>query len=258
MAHSIQPETKSRLRRAALLLPLAGSALGAGLLGSGSPTQRRLGLATLGISVGAALGRWQLSRLFTWQPKYQLEFESGRLQIRLYEHQIHAETTVDAAPWSEALNEGFLRLFAYISGDNVEETSIAMTAPVLSTVTLSRNPRGVARSWKPPRVSDVEELTGRTAREVAFVLPSDKTLDELPIPRDARVHLHGVPPRRMAVLGFSGGYGGDLPAQKRNELLFLLKCAGLRAASEVWFAAYDGPSTLPFLRKNEVMVEIAE
>ena len=62
----------------------------------------------------------------------------------------------------------------------------------------------------------------------------------------------------MAVLAFRGGYGGDLPAQKRNELLFLLKCAGLRAASEVWFAAYDGPSTLPLLRRNEVMVELAD
>ena len=51
---------------------------------------------------------------------------------------------------------------------------------------------------------------------------------------------------------------GLITAQKRNELLFLLKCAGLRAASEVWFAAYDGPSTLPLLRRNEVMVELAD
>jgi len=222
------------------------------------PCLGRLGLATLGVSLGAVLTRWQLGRLFTWQPRYRLEFEYGRLQIRLYEHQIQAETTVEPAPWPKALNEGFLRLAAYVFGDNGAELAIPMTAPVLSTVTLGHEPRGAADSWRPPRVSDVQELTGNTARNVAFVLPDDRTLDELPTPNDARIHLHGVPPRRMAVLGFRGNYSGDLPAQKRNELLFLLKCAGLRAASEVWFAAYDGPSTLPLLRRNEVMVELAD
>jgi len=222
-----------------------------------TPCLKSLGLAALGVSVGAGLARWQLGRLFTWQPRYRLEFEHGRLQIRLYEHQIQAETTVDPAPWSHALNEGFLRLAGYLFGNNGARQSIAMTTPVLSTITLGREPRGAASSWRPPRVSDVHELTGNTARNIAFVLPEDRTLDELPTPNDPRIHLHGVPPRRMAVLAFRGGYGGDLPAQKRNELLFLLKCAGLRAASEVWFAAYDGPSTLPFLRRNEVMVELA-
>jgi hypothetical protein len=257
-APSLAPATAVQLKRAAILLPVLGTALGTSLARSRSPQARRWGLATLGVSLGSALARWQLGRLFTWQPKYKLEFEYGRLQIRTYEHQIQAETTVEGARWSEALNEGFLRLAAFISGDNHEQRSIAMTAPVMSTITLGRTLRGVSDSWKPPRVSDVQDLTGRTARNVAFVLPGNTTLDELPTPNDARVHLHGVPPRRMAVLGFHGSYSGELPAQKRNELLFLLKCAGLRAASEVWFAAYDGPSTLPLLRKNEVMVEIAD
>jgi len=222
------------------------------------PCLESVGLAVLGASVGAALARWQLGRLFTWQPSYQLEFEHGRLQIRLYDHQILAETTVDPAPWSDALSQGFRRLAAYVFGDNRGGRKLGMTAPVLSTVTLGSDQRGVASSWRPPRVSDLERLVGPTPRNVAFVLPPGRTLDALPAPNDARVHLHGVPPRRMAVLAFRGAYGGDLPAQKRNELLFLLKCAGLRPASEVWFAAYDGPSTLPLLRRNEVMVELAE
>lgn len=222
------------------------------------PCLESLGIATLGVSLGAALARWQLARLFTWQPRYELEFEHGRLQIRLYDHLILAETTVEPAPWSTALTQGFRRLAAYVFGDNQKRAKLGMTAPVLSTVTLGSDQRGIASSWRPPRVSDLERLTGPTARNVAFVLPDQHTLDDLPAPNDSRVHLHGVPPRRMAVLAFRGPYGGDLPAQKRNELLFLLKCAGLRPASEVWFAAYDGPSTLPFLRRNEVMVELAD
>jgi hypothetical protein len=91
---------------------------------------------------------------------------------------------------------------------------------------------------------------------MAFVMPSNLPVDALPLPNDHRVLLRGVPRRRMAVLRFSGTYAGDLPAEKRNELLFLLKSAGLKPTSEVWFAGYDGPTTLPFLRHNEVLVEI--
>src|ERR1041384_3211230 len=111
------------------------------------PCLKSLGLTAIGVSVGAAVARWQLGRLFTWQPRYRLELEHGRLQIRLYEHQIHAETTVNPAPWSDALNEGFLRLAGYLFGDNGGQQTISMTTPVLSTITLGRDPRGVASSW---------------------------------------------------------------------------------------------------------------
>jgi SOUL heme-binding protein len=129
---------------------------------------------------------------------------------------------------------------------------------VLATVTLGSGPRRSVKSWKPPSVAPLGPLNAPTSRNMVFVMPGDLTLDELPTPNDARVHLHGVSPRRVAVLRFRGRHGGDLPAQKRNELLFLLKCAGLKAASEVWFAGYDGPTTLGFLRRNEVLVELAD
>jgi hypothetical protein len=252
------PATAAKLHRATLAAPLVGAAIGAGLLGSTSASAKRAGLATVGISVGAALARWQLGRFFTWQPEYRVEFEYGRLEIRRYAHQIQAETTVAEASWAESLNEGFLRLAAYIFGANEGRQKLAMTSPVLTTVSVGTSRERTVQAWKPPSVADLEKLNGRTSRIMAFVMPSDMTLDQLPQPDNEDVHLHGVPPRRMAVLAFRGSYGGDLPAQKRNELLFLLKCAGLKAASEVWFAAYDGPSTLPILRRNEVMVEIAD
>lgn len=255
---SLAPHTVTSLGRAALAIPLAGFALGVGLLTTTSAEKRRFGLAALGLSAGAALARWQLGRAFAWQPEYQVEFEYGRLEIRRYQHQIQAETTLESATWSEALSEGFRRLAAYIFGDNDAKRAIPMTSPVLTTVTLGTGPRRAFQSWAPPSVASVNRLNGVTSRDMVFVMPGDLSLDELPTPNDERIHLHGVPPRRMAALRFRGRYGGDLPAQKRNELLFLLKCAGLKAASEVWFAGYDGPSTLGFLRRNEVLVEIAD
>lgn len=209
----------------------------------------------LGASLGMALGRWQLGRWFTPGPAYQVEQTQGRLELRRYEHRIHAETIV-VAPWPTALQVGFARLFRYITGDNAEGRALEMTTPVLLSVTAEGLARRATPSWQPPGVTELGKLTRALPRSMVFVMPANSTLDRLPAPNDARVRLHGVPPRRLAALRFRGGYQGDLPAQKRNELLFLLKCAGLRPASEVWFAAYDGPSTLPILRRNEVMVEL--
>ncbi len=216
-------------------------------------------MALLGVSLGSGLLRWQLGRAFAWQPPYELESDDGRLQIRRYAPQIHAETLIDRRTWPNALNEGFERLAAYIAGANSTGGKVAMTSPVLMTVTATNARAMSSNAWRAPRVAALNELTGSGAsRRMAFVMPGNLSVDALPLPADHRVLLRGVPRRRVAALCFRGAYSGDLPAEKRNELLFLLKSAGLQAASEVWFAGYDGPSTLPFLRRNEVLVELGE
>jgi hypothetical protein len=61
----------------------------------------------------------------------------------------------------------------------------------------------------------------------------------------------------VAALRFSGRYSGDLPAKKGAELLARVREAGLHALGEVTFAGYDAPSTVPWLRRNEVLVDLA-
>ena len=254
----LQPVANQLFARATSVAPLTGAALGIALLGrsnASSPRLRRLGSTALLVSTVAGVLRWQFGRAFTWQPPYQVEFDYGRLQIRRYAPQTLAETTVDDRAWPDALNEGVSRLTDYLFGGNELERTLPMSAPVLTSVTAARRN---LESWRPPSVAQLNELNGPTSRIVALAMPSHFTLDDLPAPKDERVRLHGVPERRMAALSFRGNYTGDLPAQKRNELLFLLKCAGLKAASEVWFAGYDSPRTLPLLRRNEVLVELAE
>jgi hypothetical protein len=50
-------------------------------------------------------------------------------EIRQYEAQIVAETFV-VGDLEEVGNEGFRRLYAYISGENTKKQSISMAAPV--------------------------------------------------------------------------------------------------------------------------------
>jgi len=223
------------------------------LLGRG---QARGGLATVGVATAALAARWQLGRFFNWQPPYTVESRFGRLEVRRYAPQLRARTLVEDERWANALERGFERLAGYLFGGNEHEARLSMTSPVLLSVPASGSQRRDGASWAAPTVAELDELIGPATREMAFIMRGDLTLEDLPRPKDRRVHLASIPAQRLAALSFRGRYGGDLPAQKRNELLFLSKLAGLKPTSEVWFAGYDGPSTLPLLRRNEMLVEV--
>ena len=214
--------------------PVIGLGVGAYL--ALASERRALGLTTLGGSLAFGLARWQLARFFTEQVRFETERQIGALEVRRYGLTVRAETRVEDATWAEALNEGFRRIAGYIFGANRGRARIQMTAPVIASV-------GEA---------------DRTDRNVAFIMPGNRALSQLPIPIDPRVHLYEVPGQRVAALPFRGSYGGDLPLIKRAELLRLVHAAGLTTFGDVLFAGYDAPSTLPLLRRNEVLVRIMD
>ncbi|MEO6603419.1 MAG: heme-binding protein [Polyangiaceae bacterium] len=223
------------LEQTSLVVPLAALGIGAYLALRGEGRTRRVGLATLGGSLGAVLTRWQLARWVTEKTRYQVELSDGDFEVRHYAARVQAETVIDAAPWRLSLSGGFHRLAGYIFGDNAAHDKIAMTAPV--TVTLG--------------------AVDRSTRTVAFKMPDRMTMESLPEPNDRRITLRRVPPRRLAVLTFSGRYGVELPNRKRMELLTRVRNARLLPIGDVTFAGYDAPWTLSFLRRNEVMVEVS-
>jgi hypothetical protein len=225
--------------RVSLALPWLGAAAGAWLLVTGGH-RRSAGLATLGASLGMGLVRWQLQRLVTERTAYDLQATLGEIQLRTYPAQVWAETVVEDLTWREALSEGFSRLADYLFGANAAKERLTMTAPVLSTLASG---------------ADVSEGTART---MAFVMPGDRELESLPAPDDPRVRLRAVPERLVAVLAFRGNYASRLPSQKREELITRLADAGFVTRGSAWFAGYDPPSTLPPLRRNEIMIELAD
>lgn len=222
--------------RVSLALPVLGAAAGAWLL-SRERSLRGVGFGALGAALGLGFARWQLQRFVTESVEYEVEATLGDVELRTYPEQVWAETVVEHATWNDGLSEGFKRLAGYIFGDNQATERLGMTAPVLATV------------------GAPSEVTSRT---VAFVMPADRTLAELPKPRDPRVSLRVVPERLVAALVFRGNYKSGLPAEKREELLEKLHAAGMESKGEATFAGYDPPSTLPALRRNEVLVELAD
>lgn len=242
--------------RISLAIPIVGAAAGAWLL-AGRGRRSAAGLGALGAALGLGLVRWQLQRLVTEKVAYRVEATLGEIELRRYPAQVWAETVVEQATWDDALSTGFRRLAAYIFGQNEGREQLGTRLLALATPSLPRSgaASGERLSMTAPVFATLErdELADR---RVAFVMPADRQLEELPRPHDSRVQLRAVPERVVAALGFRGDYKSRLPAEMQRRLLEVLSQGGIQTRGEVQFAGYDPPSTLPALRRNEVMVEI--
>lgn len=183
------------------------------------------------------------------EPRFETLRQAGDFELRLYAPMIVAETTV-RGDLARASSDGFRIIAGYIFGNNVSSRGagsekVAMTAPVTMEAT----------SEKIAMTAPVTMEAGATAGyRMHFVMPSAYTLETLPRPRDDRVRLRVIPAQRMAVVRFSGVAGEDKVLERTNELLDWLRTEGLNPAGPSQLARYDPPWTLPFLRRNEVMV----
>jgi len=89
-----------------------------------------------------------------------------------------------------------------------------------------------------------------------FALPADYTLATAPIPDDSSITLKEIPSKKVAVLRYSGFLSEQSIADKTKELHSWLDGQGYKAISTARSAGYDPPWTLPFLRRNEVHIDI--
>ncbi len=195
-----------------------------------------------GAVAGIGLFRWQMSRLFSEQANYDIETSVGpdEVEIRHYSAQVVAETTVAADDFREALDIGFAVLAEYIFGHNATGEEIAMTAPVTQT--------------REKRTDIAMQEDGSWV--VRFTMPATYSLASLPSPLNHEVRLRAMPARRVAALRYNGTFNAEESEQMQLRLLANLKTQGLKTAGEPAFAGYDAPWTLPFLRRNEALVEL--
>ena len=160
------------------------------------------------------------------EPEYELLTTVGEVEIREY------VPTIQAVTVTRGSNSGFRRLAGYIFGGNESNQSIAMTAPVQ------------------------QSLSGNQ-QEMAFTMPAEYSWDELPAPEDARVELREVPGRTAAVIRFGGWATSGKVKKMQRELVKMLDYQGIEMVSEPVLNQYNPPWTPPFMRRNEIMVEIA-
>lgn len=150
--------------------------------------------------------------------------------------------------------EAFRVLADYIFGNNTPQQKIPMTAPVLET-TASVEASGKGQTI--PMTAPVTEYKVKDTWVMGFVMPADVSLASLPQPKTEAITFRSIPPKRYAVIRFSG-YGGDEDITTHENLLRdYLARNKLRSAGKPILAFYNPPWTMPWWRRNEVMLEIS-
>ena len=184
------------------------------------------------------------------QPKYSVrERLNTHLEIREYGPRVLAEATVMAPQDRQAINIAFNLLFDYITGANEASRLVAMTAPVQQAIPPER-----LAMVTPVQVDSISDSEGNQF-SMRFFLPA-AVADNPPRPIDPRVRIITMPPTTVAVLRFSGPLDVAAQAARKRELLDRLSGTDWRSMSEPYVLAYDPPFTIPFLRRNEIAVDV--
>ena len=162
------------------------------------------------------------------EPVYQVEkaWEAEQIEIRAYAPRVMAVTGMD-----EDTDGGFRVLAGYIFGGNAEEEKIAMTAPVQ------------------------QSMAGE--KEMAFMMPAEYAIEDLPAPEDQRVSFREAPAYTAAVIQFSGWASAEKADEKWQQLRGFLIAEGIDITGEPTLNQYNPPWTLPFMRRNEIIVPVA-
>lgn len=205
--------------------------------------KRWIFLAVTGLA-GLGTITWSAVASNVETPNYIVSSKSGNLEIREYGPTIVAEATVEGER-DQAIQRGFRIIADYIFGNNLSSTKVAMTAPVIQQ-----------SSEKIAMTAPVIQQAKGTSWNVRFVMPSKYTIETLPKPVNPQVALIEVPATRFAVIRFSG-FAGQVLLDKQEALLRAFMAErSLVAASLPQYAYYNAPWTLPFMRRNEIMIEI--
>ncbi len=216
---------------------------------------KKLSVALIGLFLGI-LGT--SNAMATEEPKYEVVFSEGDMEVRRYAPMLIAEAEVEGS-MDEASNKGFRLIADYIFGNNQSSDSeqrskIAMTAPV----TVEPQPSRISMTAPvtvEPQSAETDMQAARRWR-IHFVMPSQYTLDTIPRPRNSAVKLREVPASHHAVHRYSGFNTLSRVQKKTEELLQWTAAKSLTITGNPQLSRYDPPWTLPMFRRNEIMVEI--
>ncbi|WP_458206669.1 SOUL family heme-binding protein [Haladaptatus sp. NG-SE-30] len=202
-------------------------------------TSIRLALSAMA-ALGLAWVGWGVYvRRTTDRIPYTTALTLDGVEIRRYPDAVVARTTADSP------SEAFRRLFGYIEGANRSQEEIPMTAPVTTS---------------PERISMTAPVATEQSSdgvEMAFFLPGKYTAEGAPVPTNDEVTIEHLGARTLAVRPFSWYATEDRVKTNQRRLFDALSAHDLTPTGDPFLLRYDDPWTPPFMRQNEVAVELA-
>lgn len=176
------------------------------------------------------------------QLKFTVIDKIGDVEVRQYPQRVVAEVNE-----MKDDNEAFMLLFRYISGQNNSNQNVAMTTPVQVD----------KASMKIAMTAPVEvNKAGESGVSMRFFLPRSFSGDSAPKPNDPRIKILDLPEETFASLTYSGSGSDERFRSESDGLLKILAGSKWKPLSPPSFLGYDPPFTIPFLRRNEVVVKV--
>jgi hypothetical protein len=184
------------------------------------------------------------------EPKFSVLDKTPPFELRSYAPMILAEAQTEG-DLDEASSQGFRLIAGYIFGQNQVSEKIAMTVPVAVE---EQAPKSAKIAMTAP--VNIESNAGKWT--VSFVMPSEYTMESLPKPLNPRVQLRQIPAVKRAVIVFTGFNSEHKVAEKTLELEEWMRSKNLQAVGVPRFARYNPPWSIPFLRRNEIMIDVRD
>ena len=171
------------------------------------------------------------------EPSYSIVKSNENYEIRKYKDRLAVEVEFKSE------DSGFQYLFNYISGENTTSEKVSMTVPV-------------TQSAKIDMTAPVTQSNKDGKMLMQFFLPSKFTIDTAPTPTNKRVKLVIIEGGYYAIKRYSGrtsdtNYKKHLVKLKEN-----LTSDNIETLDDGIKAIFNGPFTLPIMRRNEVMMKI--
>jgi SOUL heme-binding protein len=174
-----------------------------------------------------SLAGCSLTKHFIEHASYSQIIKDEDFEVREY-----LDLTLVTAPIAKSSDEGssFRTLFNYISGNNSTGQEFSMTAPVL--------------------------MDAQQSKEMSFVLPTGLRVADAPEPLDENVVVEQKRNLVVAVIRFSGLLSESNIKNKTDELNAWMKEQQYQRNGTAFIAGYDPPSSIPWFRRNEVLIPI--
>tara|TARA_B100001250_G_C19618030_1_gene708040 strand:- start:118 stop:690 length:573 start_codon:yes stop_codon:yes gene_type:complete len=164
------------------------------------------------------------------EPSFTLLQSKGNIEIRQYKECIVARTSL-IKNQRESDNNMFRVLASYIFGGNDNNESIPMTAPVTT-------------------------FEDTNSYNMLFYMLESNEINDLPNPSGQNITFDKFDLGKCAVIKFSW-YVNDKKINKyQKKLKKFIADSGYKIESPFMVNRYDSPWTLPFMRRNEVLVQI--
>lgn len=178
------------------------------------------------------------------------------IEVREYDTMVLATTSMTTDANGER-NNAFRKLFAYISGENIDSSKIKMTTPVLmdSKAEDAVEVEVEVEGKEIPMTTPVFMDTGDEAK-MSFVLPAQYTIDTAPVPKNEDVKLEELKDYKVAAIIFSGRLTDKNTAKHKAILEAWIFEQGLKIVGDYKTAAYNAPFVLPMFRRNEVIIPV--